>query len=233
MKDVKNGEGWCSIDYIQMSAEQELNKDVWNKDKEIADQVKKLGFGNLLKESKKRTITEAHKSKILREDVWTDYYMKIADIDFNPKTYASKYNTRKELEDALKKAYGWDVKRPAIKDAIDRYFETEMKESAVSKVKGKKITESKKVDEHSIDFESIACGLQIGIGREGLRVQSYSGGTGYNKEWKSDEYKKLEAADDWDEIERIRQKIIRDLLPVCDKFDRELESVMKKYGFKK
>ena len=59
MKDVKNGEGWCSIDYIQMSAEQELNKDVWNKDKEIADQVKKLGFGNLLRESKKSTIKES------------------------------------------------------------------------------------------------------------------------------------------------------------------------------
>lgn len=181
----------------------------------------------------KQTITEAHKSKILREDVWTDYYMKIADIDFNPKTYTSKYNTRKELEAALKKAYGWDVKRPAIKDAIDRYFETEMKESAVCKVKGKKITESKKVGDNSIDFENVAGGLQFSLGWDGLRVQSYSGGNGFDKEWKNEEYKKLKSENKWDEITKLCDKVVKDLLPVCDRFDKELESVMKKYGFKK
>lgn len=222
MKDVKNGEGWCSIDYIQMSAEQELNKDVWNKDKEIADQVKKLGFGNLLRESKKSTIKESVSTTSKKE------IAKKADMGF-----AGYINDLKNaLQDIKNEDYEWARYRiEGVADALKKLAPSLKEWGSLNKAG--KLTESKKVDEHSIDFESIAGGLQIGIGREGLRVQSYSGGTGYNKEWKGDEYKKLEAADDWDEIERIRQKIIRDLLPVCDRFDKELESVMKKYGFKK
>ena len=78
---------------------------------------------------------------MLREDSWTDYYDKIEDVDFDPKTGASKYNTRKELEAALTKAYGWNVNKPGIKEAIDRYFNTNIDESAIRKAKGKKITE--------------------------------------------------------------------------------------------
>lgn len=100
----------------------------------------------LVKEHKMKSFKESLKeSKILKEDVWYDYYDKIEDIDFNPKTGTSKYNTRKELEVALKKAYGWDVNKPAIKEAINRYFETDVEES-------KKLTESWMPDSETISW---------------------------------------------------------------------------------
>lgn len=97
----------------------------------------------------------------------------------------------------------------------------------------KKLTESKKRDDRDIDFENIAGGIEINPGYDGYYISNYSGGSGYNKEWKSDEYKKLRSNNDNGSINKLRENIIKDLVPVCDRFDRELESVMKKYGFKK
>lgn len=159
----------------------------------------------------------------LTEATWTDYYDKIGAIDFNPSTGSSKYKNRKDLEDALIKTYKWDVKSPDVKEAIDRYF------AESTKV----VTESKKVDDRKINFENIAGGIEIRPGYDGYYVLNYSGGNGYNQGWKSDKYQKLRSDKDYVSIDILREKIIKDLVPVCDRFDRELEAVMKKYGFKK
>lgn len=136
------------------------------------------------------------------------------------------------LQDIKNEDYEWARYRiEGVADALKKLAPALKEWGSLNKAG--KLTESKKVDEHSIDFENIAGGIQIGIGYDGFRVQNYSGGRGYNKEWKSDEYKKLESENDYNSINSMRDKIVRDLLPVCDRFDKELESVMKKYGFKK
>ena len=136
------------------------------------------------------------------------------------------------LQDIKNEDYEWARYRiEGVADALKKLAPSLKEWGSLNKAG--KLTESKKVDERSIDFENIGGGLEVRDGYDGIRVQCYTGGKGYNREWKSEEYKKLLSEKDWNSISKMCEKVLRDLLPVCDRFDRELESVMKKYGFKK
>lgn len=49
LKDVKYGEGWVDIDKVVYDADIELNKDFSKNKKELADYIKKIGGGSILK----------------------------------------------------------------------------------------------------------------------------------------------------------------------------------------
>lgn len=104
-------------------------------------------------------------------------------------------------------------------------------------VKNKTLTESKKLDYSEIDLENIAGGIKVSDGYDGLYVQSYSGGSGFNKLWKSDEFlelvKQSQEKRDYRPIRLKIEAITNDLLKVANDFDKGIESVMKKHGFKK
>ena len=53
LKDVKRGEGWVDIDKVIYDADIELNQDLEKNKKELADYIKKIGGGSLLRESAK------------------------------------------------------------------------------------------------------------------------------------------------------------------------------------
>ena len=52
LKDVKRGEGWVDIDKVIYDADIELNKDLEDHKKELADYIKRIGGGSILKEDK-------------------------------------------------------------------------------------------------------------------------------------------------------------------------------------
>lgn len=205
LKDVKNGYGWVDIDKVVYDADIELNKDFSKNKKELADYIKKFGYGS-----------------ILRESTWTDYYDQIVDLDFNPSTGSSKYKNRKDLEAALVKTYKWNVKSPDVKEALDRYFA----ESA-------KVVKEAKKNDTDISFDNIASGIRIGLMYDGLALNTFSGGNGFNGSWKSKEFDELYSARDIDAINKIAQSIANDLYSAASKFDSEIEKIMKKHGFKK
>ncbi len=168
MQDVKEGEGWCTIDYIQLMAQVDLNKDVWNKEKEIEDQVKKLGYGKLLREIKE--------SKNLQE---------------NKKVKAMK-PFRKYLSEASVD-YG-----------------------------------------NRLEFDTIGGKPEPSIISSELHMGCWSSGA---KVFKSKELENLLRGDDdaayYKKKDELEEKITKDLLKAMEKFDREVESAIKKYGFNK
>lgn len=51
LRDVKRGEGWVDIDKVVYDADVELNKDLSKNKKDLADYIKRIGGGSILKEA--------------------------------------------------------------------------------------------------------------------------------------------------------------------------------------
>lgn len=51
LRDVKRGEGWVNIDKVVYDADIELNKDLSKNKKDLADYIKRIGGGSILKEA--------------------------------------------------------------------------------------------------------------------------------------------------------------------------------------
>jgi hypothetical protein len=242
MQDVRNGEGWVHIDKVLLDISDTLNLDLYGKAGEVARTIRRLGYGKYLRES----------CKALREDNWTDYYDKIGELDFDEKTWKSRYKTRKELEAAIKKKYGWNVNKPEIKEAIDRWYNSSddidrFGESAVRKVKGHKITESKKIKRVSktlkeakldygnrYEFDTIGGKPEVTIIGNEVHMGCWSSGA---KVFTSDEFqKKLDAAGERGEyykaVQEVQDAINKELFKAMNRFDNDMKAVLKKYGFK-
>ena len=112
------------------------------------------------------------------------------------------------LQDIKNEDYEWARYRiEGVADALKK-LEPALKEWG-SLNKAGKLTESKKRDDHNIDFENIAGGIEIRPGYDGYYVSNYSGGNGYDKGWKSDEYQKLRSGGDYDSIDILREKLLK------------------------
>ncbi len=168
MQDVKEGEGWCTVDYIQLAAQDDLNKNVWNNEKEIIDQVKKLGYGKLLRELKEsKTLQENKKVKAMKP--------------------FRKYLTEASVD------YG-----------------------------------------NRLEFDTIGGKPEPSLIGGELHMGCWSSGA---KVFKSKELENLSRGDDneayYKKRKELEEKITKDLLKAMEKFDREVESFLKKYGFNK
>ena len=206
MQDSKRNYGYVDLDYVMMSLGYETPKKY--SEKEIADRIKKLGFGSILK-----------------EDNWIDHYDKIVDLDLDRKTMSSKYETRKDLEAAAAKAYGWNVKAEPYKTAFDKYFD----ESAEA------LTEAKATHLTSIEMESTNSRLDWNFTSQGLTLGSMSGRpvTYYGDNEYRNFYNNSEQQDWTNWLKTSGQGIMKDLEKVADEFDKKVAQVLAKHGFKK
>lgn len=134
------------------------------------------------------------------------------------------------LQDIKNEDYEWARYRiEGVADALKKLAPALKEWNSLNKAG--KLTESKKYRWNSIDFENVPGGLEVSDLRDGVGIHMYSGGSGYGNKggdrWVN--------GDDSYETNRdpIIEKMIRDLLPVCDRFDKEVEAVMKKHGFSK
>ena len=254
MQDSKRNYGYVDLDYVMMSLGYETPKKY--SEKEIADRIKKLGFGSILK-----------------EDNWIDHYDKIVDLDLDRKTMSSKYKTRKDLEAAAAKAYGWDVKAEPYKTAFDKYFnesakaikEDSTKEALikyaqkygtpdeVTHIKGMtndaairarynwylneygSLTEAKATHLTSIEMESTNSRLDWNFTSQGLTLGSMSGRpvTYYGDNEYRNFYNNSEQQDWTNWLKSSGQGIMKDLEKVADEFDKKVAQVLAKHGFKK
>lgn len=140
------------------------------------------------------------------------------------------------LQDIKNEDYEWARYRiEGVADALKKLAPALKEWGSLNKAG--KLTESKKLDYSEIDLENIAGGIKVSDGYDGLYVQSYSGGSGFNKLWKSDEFlelvKQSQEKRDYRPIRLKIEAITNDLLKVANDFDKGIESVMKKHGFKK
>ena len=101
----------------------------------------------------------------------------------------------------------------------------------------KVITEARKRDDRAVDFELLHGGIQFTRGIHGLYAQMYSGGNGFDGEWNSKEYMNAVTSNDShvfdDYLENTEKKLVKELVDLCSKFDKDFERLMNKYGFKK
>ena len=96
-----------------------------------------------------------------------------------------------------------------------------------------KVVKEAKKNGTDISFDNIASGIRIGLMYDGLALNTFSGGNGFNGSWKSKEFDELYSARDIDAINKIAQSIANDIYSAASKFDSEIEKIMKKHGFKK
>ena len=101
----------------------------------------------------------------------------------------------------------------------------------------KKITEARKRDDRSVEFENLHGGIQFSRGLHGLYAQMFSGASGFDGEWNSKEYMNAVTSNDShvfdDYLEGTEKKLVKEVVDLCSKFDKDFERIMNKYGFKK
>lgn len=159
---------------------------------------------------------------VKRGEGWVDIDKIIYDADIELDINLNK--VRKDLVDYIKKlGYG-----------------SILKESAIHKVKGKKITEATARGETDIELSNTSGVLKLNNTHSGVVLEMWAGGNGFRDSWKNPEYaKKLEEY--WTTRDKSLEAELRkeyvslhdDILKVANMFDKEVERVMNKHGFRK
>ena len=104
----------------------------------------------------------------------------------------------------------------------------------------KKITESTLRDEMSIELGNTTGVLKFVPAESGIFLEMWAGGNGYDRPWKNTEFaeKLTQAQKTQDkalqaEVEKVYRALRDDILKVANNYDREIEKVMNKHGFRK
>ena len=159
---------------------------------------------------------------VKRGEGWVDIDKVVYDADIELGVDLSK--NKKELAAYIKKIGGGSL----------------LKESAIHKVKGKKITEATARGETDIELSNTSGVLKLNNTYSGVALELWAGGNGFRDSWKNPEYaKKLEEY--WTTRDKSLEAELRkeyvslhdDILKVANMFDKEVERVMNKHGFRK
>lgn len=104
----------------------------------------------------------------------------------------------------------------------------------------KYLTEASQRDEMSIELGNTTGVLKFVPAESGVFLEMWAGGSGYDRPWKNKEFaeKRDYALRTQDkalvaEVEKEFYALRDDILKVANNYDREIEKVMNKHGFRK
>lgn len=137
LRDVKRGEGWVDIDKVVYDADVELNKDFSKNKKDLADYIKRIGGGSILKEA-----TSNLREGFGELEVYTS---------FGPGLGIQIYPSRRGGGMAELTAHVGYVSKGSGNDTRKKELKSETEITAIDEIKGSDLKQIEKVVKKHLD----------------------------------------------------------------------------------